>query len=140
MAAYARQSVKELQALLRNRGLNARGRKNDLVQRLLEDDDCIDINAVLRADDAADEDSDIQFGAHLGNVVVSADRADNSHESNESEAIKILKLQIELERIKLQQSRVGMNVGSADSSLIGDKPDMGSIKAVCPLCHLIVTS
>lgn len=136
MAAYARQSVKELQALLRNRGLNARGRKDDLVQRLLEDDDCIDSNAVLRADDAdeaADEDSDIQLGAHLGNVVVPADRADNSQESNESEAIKILKLQIELERIKLQQSQVGMNVGSADSSLIGDKLDMGSIKARLPV-------
>jgi hypothetical protein len=136
MAAYARQSVKELQALLRNRGLNARGRKDDLVQRLLEDDDCIDSNAVLCADDAdeaADEDSDIQLGAHLGNVVVPADRADNSHESNESEAIKILKLQIELERIKLQQSQVGMNVGSADSSLIGDKLDMGSIKARLPV-------
>jgi hypothetical protein len=52
MAAYARQSVKELKALLRNRGLKARCPKDDLIQRLLEDDDCIDSNAVLRADDA----------------------------------------------------------------------------------------
>jgi hypothetical protein len=105
----------------------------NVIQRLLEDDDCIDNNAVLRADDAVDEDRDIQLGAHLGNVVVHADCVDSSHESSEPEAIKILKLQIELEKIKLQESQAGMNIDSVDSSLIGDKLDMGSIKVRLPV-------
>ena len=131
MAAYESQSVKGLQALLRDRGLNARGRKDELIQRLLEDDVCAESNTVLHADPADDEDSDVQVTAHVGNAV--ADRTDSSQESNESEAIKILKLQIELEKIKLQQSQVGMNAGSGNSSLTGDKLDMSTIKARLPV-------
>jgi hypothetical protein len=61
------------------------------------DADFIEGNAVFSANQAAKDDSEVQCHVEVENVV--ADRAsDSSHERQESEAIRILQLQIELEK------------------------------------------
>ena len=126
MSEYERMSVKGLRSLLQQRGLYTKGCKNDLIERLLEYDGEI----VLMANQASDHDNNVQVN---GDVAQHDDCADMSRESQESEAVKILRLQIELEKIKLQQSQVGMAVGRDNSSVAGEKFDLAAIKSRLPV-------
>lgn len=130
-AYYGSQKLKKLQALLRERGLNAKGCKNDLVERLMEDDNRVNSNVMSNADHVADDD-DVHFSTNIGNVDA-ADYEVGSQEVHESEAIRILKLQIELEKIKLQQSQVQLNTGVTDSAVKCDKLDLGGIRSRLPI-------
>jgi hypothetical protein len=96
MSAYERQSLKSLQALLRQHGLNAKGRKGDLIQRLREDDECLESQTILFVDQAADDDNDVLLNAEADSVLT--DCADGACVRQEFEAIRILQLQIELEK------------------------------------------
>jgi hypothetical protein len=118
--------------LLRQRGLNAKGRKYDLIQRLREDDADLEGQTILSADQAADDDNDVLLNAEAGNVLT--DCADGACVRQESETIRILQLQIELEKIKLQQSQAGMNTVNGSSLFSGDRSDMAGIfKARLPV-------
>ena len=126
MSEYERMSVKDLRSLLQQRGLHTRGRKDDLIERLLENDR----DTVLMSDQVPDNSSDGQVNVNAAQRDVSAD---NSKESHESEAVTILRLQIELEKIKLQQSQAGMAVGRDNSSVAADKVDLAAIKSRIPV-------
>ena len=128
MSAYADMTVKQLQDLLKSRGLSHKGRKADLVSRL--DDYDVVINGQSNVDDddivlqtsQTDNDDDL--------YVASDDPVVQNSDNTESEAVRLLKLQIELAKLNLQQAQLS---GSNADQLAIDRIDLGSVRSRLPV-------
>ena len=124
MSVYDTETVKNLKALLKQRGLDCRGRRNELIERLKEYDSFVDNNAqeVLSHSSHASEQDDNE-------VTVAND--DATEHSSTPESIKILQLQLQIEQVKLQQAQLAKEAKSTEFS--GAKLDTSGVKAKLPM-------
>lgn len=130
MSLYSNNTVKQLSDLLKQRNLSAVGNKNELIQRLLADD-----NAVINDDNGENEDEVVSVDANAA-VALSDEgpqvAADN--DSGESEAVRVLKLQIELAKLNLEQAKISQSAkASSSTSAAGQFDCAGVMKVKLPV-------
>jgi hypothetical protein len=106
MANYDKLKVKQLEELLRQRGLRWRGlNKNAMKQALMQDDqDCNSVN-----NDVDDEVVVTGVATNVNDDVTS--NIDGGGIAGESEQITALRLQLEIARLNLQQAQLGQSSG-----------------------------
>ena len=131
MSLYVGKTVKQLKDLLKSRGLNCHGHKADLINRLVDYDDVLNGQS-----NVVDDDEDVILGNdHDDDDDIVADNS-QTHASSEpivaqgeSEAVKLLQLQIQLAQLHLEQAKLGAS--SSDQPVI-DRIDLGSVKSRLP--------
>jgi hypothetical protein len=97
-------SVKQLRALCRDRRLECKGlRRPEIIELLSVDDD----DVIVSSDDH--ENGDIETIAHRPNDEGPNDRSNK----NESDQVRALELQLEIEKVKLQQMQITGDGGVA---------------------------
>ena len=125
MSVYESRTVRQLRALLQERGLDSRGRRNVLVSRLLEDDD--NNNAVDNFDVFNDDENDTD------EVVIRSDQSDarETGAASSSQSIRALELQMRIEELKLEQCRLGLGQSPSADHFI--KPSWDGLKFKLPV-------
>jgi hypothetical protein len=121
-------TVKDLKALLRQRGLDTRGQKYVLIERLEEFDNCVD-------EEVAQEVTRTNHSSVVIDEDVSVNVNDASKTSSESETIRVLQLQHQIEELKLQQAQLA-HCRRSDAEVVGKNLDFGMVKAKLPTMGL----
>jgi hypothetical protein len=133
MASYAEMKAKQLQDLLRQRGLPFRKLKKDaMIQALIDNDqhcdDNVDDNVDIAddVDDVDNDDEDVQLNIH-------SDSRDEQSSVGESEQLTALRLQLEIAKLELQKAQLSHpNDLAAASQGTMVKLDLSGIKSRLP--------
>jgi hypothetical protein len=124
MAAYGKKTIKELQALCRQRGLDHKLRKKaDLIDQLVMND-LGDQLVVNDSDNSQDDEVEICQRSVTNRPL-------DKGKSDESDTIVALRLQLEIERVKLQNAQLGVSQTAAPERT--GRSDLADIRGRLPI-------